>query len=160
LKDFITASELKILGLQRQGFYAFADGVYNDNSFHKVNKYGVVNVEGLEHVESEYRSDIKHFYPHPTQRFTKQPMKAMIHSKMIDTLFTKYSITRSMGITDGYCFGDKGKFGVAFCLAANFRDLFIKHYNFPLFGVWPKRQRKVGFLAFRHSFYHNLNPLS
>jgi hypothetical protein len=36
LKDFITASELKILGLQRQGFYAFADGVYNDNSFHKV----------------------------------------------------------------------------------------------------------------------------
>jgi hypothetical protein len=62
LKDFITASELKILGLQRQGFYAFADGVYNDNSFHKVNKYGVVNVEGLEHVESEYRSDIKHFY--------------------------------------------------------------------------------------------------
>jgi hypothetical protein len=70
LKDFITASELKILGLQRQGFYAFADGVYNDNSFHKVNKYGVVNVEGLEHVESEYRSDIKHFYPHPTQRFT------------------------------------------------------------------------------------------
>jgi hypothetical protein len=39
LKDFITASELKILGLQRQGFYAFADGVYNDNN--KVNKYGV-----------------------------------------------------------------------------------------------------------------------
>jgi hypothetical protein len=52
LKDFITASELKILGLQRQGFYAFADGVYNDNSFHKVNKYGVVNVEGLEHVKA------------------------------------------------------------------------------------------------------------
>jgi hypothetical protein len=48
---------------------------------------GVVNVEGLEHVESEYRSDIKH--SHPTQRFTKLPMKAMIHSKMIDTLFTK-----------------------------------------------------------------------
>jgi hypothetical protein len=64
-----------------------ADGVYNDNSFHKVNKYGVVNVEGLEHV-SEYRSDIKHFYSHPTQRFTSSK-KAMIHSKMIDTLFTK-----------------------------------------------------------------------
>jgi hypothetical protein len=64
LKDFITASELKILGL-RQGFYAFADGVYNDNSFHKVNKYGVVNVEGLEHVESEYRSDISISTPIP-----------------------------------------------------------------------------------------------
>jgi hypothetical protein len=36
-------------------------------------------------------------------------------------------------------FGDKGKFGVAFCLAANFRDLFI-HYNFfPLFGGFGQK---------------------
>jgi hypothetical protein len=46
---------------------------------------------------------------------------------------------------------------VAFCLAANFRDLFIKHYNFfPLFGALAKDSGKSGFvLAFR--LYHNLN---
>jgi hypothetical protein len=59
-----------------------------------------------------------------------------------------------MGITDGYCFGDKGKFGVAFCLAANFRDLFIKHYNFfPLFEALAKRQRKVGFGSCLQAFF-------
>jgi hypothetical protein len=108
LKDFITASELKILGLQRQGFYAFADGVYNDNSFHKVNKYGVVNVEGLEH-ESEYRSDIKHFYPIPLRDLQAANEGDDPFENDRHFIQSSYSITRSMGITDGYCFfGEKG----------------------------------------------------
>jgi hypothetical protein len=50
---------------------------------------------------------------------------------------------------------------VAFCLAANFRDLFIKHYNFfPLFGGFGQRQRKVRIWFLPAGFlYHNLNPL-
>jgi len=47
LNEFVTATELKILGHQKQGFFAFADGVYNQGQFNKVNKYGIVHVEGL-----------------------------------------------------------------------------------------------------------------
>lgn len=164
LKDFITASELKILGYQRQGFFAFADGIYNDNSFHKVNKYGVVNVEGLEKIESEYRSDITHFYSPSHSEIYKSANEGddpfendrhFIH-KVAPVSLDQWA---SQMVT---VFGDKGKLGVAFCLAANFRDLFIQHYNFfPLFGGFGQKDSgKSGFgSCLQAFFYQNLNPL-
>jgi hypothetical protein len=63
-----------------------------------------------------------------------------------------------MGITDGYCFGDKGKFELHFVWLP-ILGIYL-HYNFfPLFVL--KRQRKVGFgSCLQAFFYHNLNPLS
>jgi len=164
LNDFITASELKILGHQRQGFFAFADGVYHENSFHKVNKYGIVNVEGLEKSESEYRSDITHFYSPSHSEIYKSANEGddpfendrhFIHKVAPVSLdqWAQQLVT---------VFGDKGKLGVAFCLAANFRDLFIQHYNFfPLFGGFGQKDSgKSGFgSCLQAFFYHNLNPL-
>jgi DNA primase len=164
LNDFITASELKILGHQRQGFFAFADGIYNDNNFHKVNKYGIVNVEGLEKTESEYRSDITHFYSPSHSEIYKAANEGddpfendrhFIH-KIAPISLDQWA---SQLVT---VFGNKGKLGVAFCLAANFRDLFIQHYNFfPLFGGFGQKDSgKSGFGACVQAFfYHNLNPL-
>lgn len=164
LNDFITATELKILGHQRQGFFAFADGIYNDNNFHKVNKYGIVNVEGLEKPESEYRSDITHFYSPSHSEIYKAANEGddpfendrhFIH-KIAPVSLDQWA---SQLVT---VFGNKGKLGVAFCLAANFRDLFIQHYNFfPLFGGFGQKDSgKSGFGACMQAFfYHNLNPL-
>jgi DNA primase catalytic core len=164
LSDFITASELKILGQQRQGFFAFADGVYHDKSFHKVNKYGIVHVEGLEKTESEYRSDITHFYSPSHSEIYKSANEGddpfendrhFIHKEAPVSLdqWANQIVT---------VFGDKGKLGVAFCLAANFRDLFIQHYNFfPLFGGFGQKDSgKSGFGSCMQAFFYwNLNPL-
>jgi hypothetical protein len=89
-------------------------------------------------------------------------MKAMIHSKMIDTLFTVATVSLDQWASQMVTVLETKKFGVAFCLAANFRDLFIKHYNFfPLFGGFGQRQRKVRIWFLPAGFlYHNLNPLS
>lgn len=164
LNDFITASELKILGQQRQGFFAFADGVYHDKSFHKVNKYGIVNVEGLEKTDSEYRSDITHFYSPSHSEIYKSANEGddpfendrhFIH-KVAPVSLDQWA---SQIVT---VFGDKGKLGVAFCLASNFRDLFIQHYNFfPLFGGFGQKDSgKSGFgSCLQAFFYWNLNPL-
>lgn len=164
LNDFVTASELKILGHQRQGFFAFADGVYHNNSFHKVNKYGIVNVEGLEKTESEYRSDITHFYSPSHSEIYKSANEGddpfendrhFIH-KVAPVSLDQWA---SQLVT---VFGNKGKLGVAFCIAANFRDLFIQHYNFfPLMGGFGQKDSgKSGFgSCLQAFFYHNLNPL-
>ncbi|MEZ0182625.1 DNA primase [Flavobacterium oncorhynchi] len=164
LNDFITASELKILGQQRQGFFAFADGVYHDNQFKAVNKYGIVQVEGLEKTESEYRSDITHFYSPSHSEIYKAANEG-------DDPFEndRYFVHKSAPISlENWAtqmvtvFGDKGKLGIAFCIAANFRDLFIQHYNFfPLFGGFGQKDSgKSGFGSCLQSFFYwNLNPL-
>lgn len=164
LNDFITASELKILGQQRQGFFAFADGVFHNNNFHKVNKYGIVHVDGLEKTDSEYRSDITHFYSPSHSEIYKAANEG-------DDPFEndRHFVHRSAPVTLEQwanqmvtVFGDKGRLGVVFCIAANFRDLFIQHYNFfPLFGGFGQKDSgKSGFGSCLQSFFYwNLNPL-
>lgn len=164
LHDFITATELTILGHNNKGFFAFADGIYHANAFHKVNKYGIVNLEGLEKIESEYRSDITHFYSPSHSEIYKSANEGddpyendrhFIH-KVAPISLDQWA-NQMVKV-----FGDKGKLGVAFCIAANFRDLFIKHYNFfPLFGGFGQKDSgKSGFgSCLQAFFYHNLNPL-
>lgn len=164
LSDFITASELKILGHQRQGFFAFADGVFHENSFHPVNKYGIVNVQGLEKTESEYRNDITHFYSPSHSEIYKaanegdDPFENDRHfvHKHAPVTIDQWA---SQMVT---VWGNTGKLGIAFCIAANFRDLFLQHYNFfPLFGGFGQKDSgKSGFGSCLQSFfYYNLNPL-
>jgi DNA primase len=165
LNDFITASELKILGLQRQGFLAFADGICSDNNnFHKVNKYGIVHVEGLEKNENEYRSDITHFYSPSHSEIYKSanegddPFENERHF-----IYKEAPISLDQwGSQMVTVFGNKGKLGLAFCLAANFRDLFLQHYDFfPLFGGFGQKDSgKSGFgTCLQSFFYWNLKAL-
>lgn len=164
LNDFITATELKVLGLQKQGFFAFADGVVHNNEFHKVNKYGIVHVDGLEAENNEYRSDITHFYspshseiykaanegddPYENDRhfiYKIAPISLEVWMKQMSTVF-----------------GDKGKFGIMFCIAANFRDMFLANWKyFPLLGGFGQRDSgKSGFgMCVQSFFYYNLPAL-
>lgn len=162
--DFITAKELKLLGLQSQGFFAFADCVYHDGNVQKVNKYGIVNIEGLEKTDSEYRNDITHFYSPSHSEIYKHESEGddpyendrhFVHKEAPVSLDQWMSQMVKV-------FGDKGKLGVAFALASNFRDLFLQHYNsFPLMcGIGQKDSGKSGFGSCIQSFfYFNLNPL-
>jgi hypothetical protein len=164
LNDFITATELKILGQQKEGFFAFADGIFHGNDFLKVNKYGIVNVEGLEKTESEYRSDITHFYSpshseiYKSAREDDDPFendRHFVHKQSPVSL--EQWMSQMVKV-----FGDKGKLGVAFCIASNFRDMFLKHYNyFPLFGGFGQKDSgKSGFgSCLQAFFYYDLNPL-
>lgn len=164
LNDFISAQELKTLGLQREGFTAFADGVFHNDTFIPVNKYGITHVVGLKKEESEYRSDIKHYYspafseiykftsedddPYENDRhfvYKKAPISLETWAKQMVTVF-----------------GDKGKLGVAFCLASNFRDLFLTHFNyFPLMGGFGQKDSgKSGFgKCIQAFFFYDLQPL-
>lgn len=155
--SFITASEIKTLGQQREGFFAFADGVFHDNSFHQVNKYGIVHLDSLEKEHSEYRADIKHYYSPAFSEIYK-------HAREDDDPYEndRHFIYKVAPISlDQWMqqmvviFGDKGKLAVAFTLAANFRDLFLQNYNFfPLMaGYGQKDSGKSGLGKCIQSFF-------
>lgn len=161
---FIMATELKLLGFQKQGFFAFADGVYHNGEFIRVNKYGVVNIEGLEKTESEYRSDVTHFYSPAYSEIYKManegddPYENDRHFIYKTSPITLDQWMNQMNIV----WGDKGKFGIAFVLAANFRDLFLNHYDyFPLFGGFGQKDSgKSGFgTCLQSFFYYELKAL-
>ena len=164
LEKFIQATELKTLGHQREGFFAFADGVFHQNQFWPVNKYGIVHLEGLEAEKSEYKSDIKHYYSPAFSEIYK-------HVREDDDPYEndRHFVYKISNVSmDQWMkqvvkvFGEKGKFGVIFCLAANFRDLFLTHYSyFPLMGGFGQKDSgKSGMGKVLQSFFfYDLLPL-
>lgn len=167
LEGFTTATELKLLGYQREGFYAFANGVFFQGSFRPVNEYGIVEVK-LQEDEKEksvYRSDITHFYspshseiykasredddPYENDRyFVYKPAPVSIETWM-------QQMIKVWG-------EEKGIFGIAMCFAANFRDIFLKNWNyFPLIGGFGQKDSgKSGFgFCLQSFFYFNLDAL-
>lgn len=165
MTGFITATELRLLGHQPQGFHAFANGVFTQGSFKPVNEYGIVevNVEVEESKKSVYRSDINHFYspshseiykasaegddPYENDRFyVYKPAMVSLESWMAKMIKV---------------WGDKGVFAIAMCFAANYRDLFLKHWNyFPLMGGFGQKDSgKSGLgLCIQSFFYNNMDP--
>lgn len=132
LSDFVMAYELKTLGWQKEGFFAYANCVYHNGIIKKVNNYGIVQLEtGLEN-NSEYMEDIKHYYspsfsemykhtrdnddPYENDRyFVYKESPVAFHSwmKQMKSVYAKKAIT-----------------GIAFVFATIFRDLYLKRYQF------------------------------
>ena len=170
--DFNTAKELMILGLQPQGFFAFSNSVYCDDGLINFNKYGIVHIASLEKTEEErkaeteikYKADVTYFYsPSHSEIYKSANEGDDPYENDRHFVYKVAPISLDQWANQmNKVFGDKGKLGVAFCIAANFRDLFIKHYNFfPLFGGFGQKDSgKSGFgSCLQAFFYHNLNPL-
>lgn len=164
VNEFITASEIKTLGHQKEGFFAFADGVFHNDDFLKVNKYGIVHVEGLEKGTSEYKSDVQHFYSPSHSEIYKSAREdddPYENDRHFVYKIAPISLDQWM-MQMVKVFGDKGKLGVAFCIAANFRDLFLANWKyFPLMGGFGQRDSgKSGFgNCLQSFFYYNLPAL-
>jgi len=132
LSEFVMAYELKTLGWQKEGFFAYANCVYHNGNIKKVNQYGIVQLEtGIEN-NSEYMEDIKHYYspsfsemykhtrdnddPYENDRyFVYKESPVAFHSwmKQMKSVYDKKAIT-----------------GIAFVFATIFRDLYLKRYQF------------------------------
>lgn len=147
--EFITASELITLGQQEEGFFAFSNGVYHDNQFLPVNKYGIVHVDGLTKHNSEYKNDVCHYYS-PSHSETYKWSRDGDDPYENDRYFTyKESPVRLDQWFNQLVkvFGIKGKLGAAFIISSCFRDLFLHHWKFfPLMGGFGQRDSgKSGF---------------
>jgi DNA primase len=165
LKQFSTALELQNMGWNSKGFYAFSNGVFWQNRFHEVNKYGIVHLEGVDRdEEDEYNEKVEHYY---------SPASSVMHKKNQEGddpyendrkfVYKKSPITllqwQKQMLT---VFKSKGRIGILFNFAVLFRDLFLKNYDFfPLLGGFGEKDSgKSGFgKILQNFFFYNLEPL-
>lgn len=161
---FIAAKQIKILGQQKEDFFAFADGIYFENTLHSINKYGIVNIEVEAQETSEYNSDIKHYYlPAFSEIYKHSSDDDDPYENDRHFVFKKAPVSLETWMNQVVkVFGDKGKLGIAWCLANNFRDIFLKHYTqYPLMaGIGQKDSGKSGLgKALQSFFFYDLQPL-
>lgn len=138
LKRFIyevteTAVEIKQMGWQRAGFFAFGNGVWDGTKFHKVDDMGIVRLGELGNYylpafSSQYKDEDKLY------KFEK----TFVH--------LSYSTVPLTTFTDQIfrVFGDNGRVGFCFLLATLFRDIVTAETrSFPILNLFgPKGSGK------------------
>ena len=155
LKSFLyekteTAVMISQLGWQRQGFYAFGNGIYYHEKFQKVDEYGIVRIDKgnfyLPANSKIYRDDIKLFQFE--RRFVHLGFSAVSLRDFTDQIFT--------------VFGDNGRVGFIFYLATLFRDIVTRTTrSFPilnLFGPKGSGKSELGHTLMSFFIIENVPP--
>lgn len=128
LSDFIMAFELKTLGWQREGFFAFANCVYYQGIVKNVNEYGIVQVETEKADKSEYFEEVKHYYSPAFSEIYK-------HTRDDDDPYEndRYFVFKKSPVTmDTWMkqmqkvYNEKAIIGISSVFFSLFRDLFVK----------------------------------
>lgn len=163
-RQFTPALELLTMGWNKKGFFAFADGVYWEGAFRKVNKYGIMHLEGIDAEKREYNQNVDYYY---------SPAFSVMHADNQDGddkyendrffVFKEAPITLEDWMQQmQVVFDEKGITGVLFVFASLFRDLFLTNYDsFPLLGGFGEKDS--GKSAFgkiiQNFFYYRLPAL-
>ncbi len=163
-REFEPAKELFSMGWNKLGFWSFADGIYYKNNFSKVNKYGIVKLEGIDTDDDEYNDKIENYY---------SPAFSVMHRKN-DEDDDPYENDRNfvykqspITLTEWQdqmvdVFGEKGKIGIVYVFASIFRDLFMKNYrNFPILGCFGEKDsgKSTFGVLLQQFFYFDLKAL-
>lgn len=145
---FPVCNELRTLGWQREGFYAFANGIYNGR-WQEVDQYGIT-VHGKHHYfspafsvvytdvredDDEYESD-RYFVWKPSPVTLGQWTRLMLD-----------------------VYGEKAKIAIPFVIATVFRDLIYEKYKiFPHLFLFGEKQSGKSQLAWSLSnlFFNNM----
>ena len=140
LKSFLyekteTASEVKQMGWQREGFYAFGNGIFFEGRFYEADEYGIVRLPGKGNF---YLPSSSRIYRDDARLFTFE--KQFVH--------LNYSSVTLREFTEQLfkVFGDNGRVGFAFYLATLFRDVATgasSEHWFPILNLFgPKGSGK------------------
>ncbi len=128
-----TAVEITQLGWQRQGFFAFGNGIYYEGKFLPVDDYGIVRIpdKGNFYLPANskiYRDDIKLFQFE--RKFIHVTSSNVTLREFTDQIFK--------------VFGDNGRMGFLFLLATLFRDVVVRsNRSFPILNLFgPKGSGK------------------
>lgn len=128
LSDFIMAFELKTLGWQREGFFAFANCVYYKGIVKNVNEYGIVQVETEAAEKSEYFPEVKHFYSpafSEIYKHTRDDNDPYENDRYF--VFKKSPVTMDTWMKQlQKVYNEKAIIGISSVFFSLFRDLFVK----------------------------------
>lgn len=148
-------NEIVQLGWQKQGFYAWANGIFN-GEFTQIDSHGIVDHSGKKY----YLPALSDIYEHEDTLFMSE--RRFIHQAKNNISLYDYS---SRLIT---VFGVNAKIAISFYLATLYRDIIVRRFNFfPILNLFgPKGAGKtelaVSIMAFfgRQAKGPNINNTS
>ena len=128
-----TALEIVQLGWQKQGFFAYGNGVYANKKWYAVDEYGIVRLD-----------DERNFYLPAFSRIYREEQKLFqFERKFIHLNYSAISL-QDFSKKLVAVFGDNAKVGICYLLAALFRDIITSYSKFPLLNLFgPKGSGKT-----------------
>lgn len=145
-----TAIQIVQLGWQRQGFFAFGNGVFHNDEFTKVDDYGIVRLSvGNFYLPANskiYRDDIKLFQFE--RKFVHLSLSTISLQQFTDQIFL--------------VFKNNGKIGFLFYLATLFRDIVTRESRsfaiLNLFGPKGSGKSELGHTLMSFFVLDNIPP--
>ena len=156
LKSFLyekteTATQIKQLGWNKKGFFAFGNGIFDGRQFHEVNEYGIVH---LGEKGNFYLPALSRIYKENTDYFRFE--RQFVHFNF--SMISLRDFTRQLFLV----FGDNGKIGFCFYLATLFRDIItLTTRSFPildLFGPKGSGKSELGHTLMSFFVIDNIPP--
>ena len=156
LKSFLyekteTAAQIKQLGWNKKGFFAFGNGIFDGQQFHEVNEYGIVH---LGEKGNFYLPALSRIYKENTDYFRFE--RQFVHFNF--SMISLRDFTRQLFLV----FGDNGKIGFCFYLATLFRDIItLTTRSFPildLFGPKGSGKSELGHTLMSFFVIDNIPP--
>lgn len=132
IRRFIKVRPFSFFGWQSKGFWAYSNGVFNDGEFLEVNEYGIVSVEGLEHIDSQYYNNTPYYYS-PAFNVTNKYKEDDLDQYQNDRSFVykKAPITFNTWMKQfTKVYDDKAHIGIGFAIATMFKDFIMGRYSF------------------------------
>lgn len=128
-----TALEIVQLGWQKQGFFAYGNGIYADKKWYTVDEYGIVRLD-----------DERNFYLPAFSRIYREEQKLFqFERKFVHLNYSAISLAEFSKKLVAV-FGDNAKVGICYLLAALFRDIITSYSKFPLLNLFgPKGSGKT-----------------
>jgi len=150
--NFPFCNELKTLGWQREGFYAFSNGIL-DGSFVQVDKFGITEFKGSKYfspafsvVYSDVREDDDEYSNDREFIWQQSPVTFGEWSRLMLSVY-----------------GEKAMLAIAYVIAAVFRDLIYDKYKlFPHLFLFGETQSGKSQFAYSLSnfFFNSMPPFS
>lgn len=128
-----TAIEIKQLGWQRQGFYAFGNGGFFQGSFIKADDFGILSLP-----------DGQNYYlPGASKIYKDDPQLLQFEKRFVHYEYTSTPL-REVAEAMIKVFGDNAKVGLCFLIATLFRDIVTDRLkSFPILNLFgPKGSGK------------------
>lgn len=152
-EEFPIANEIKTLGWQREGFYAFSNGIHTSKGYLPINELGIV-----EH------GDVKYFLPAFSSVYKKVRQDDDEYENERDFRFENEAKDKGKDLSYKRwgeqmikVFGDNGKIAVAYLATSLARDIIYDSFKyFPHLFLFGEKGSGKSYLAWRlnNLFFH------
>lgn len=148
-REFPLCNELKTMGWQKEGFYAFANGIFSEDTWKPVDQFGITEHKGVKYFSPSY-STVYAGIREDDDEYEND--RAFIYKQSPITL--KQWCILMMDV-----YGDNAIIAISYAFTALFRDLiYERHKFFPILFLFGEKQSGKSQLAWSISnlFFDNL----